>query len=168
MAHLPYLQPFEDVNKRVSRLAANIPLIRENLCPLWFVDVSGRAYIDGTLGVYQLNQVELLRDVFIWAYARSCQRYLAIRQSLGEPDALRMKYREAIQTTMQALVRSNVKGTPAQIRSHAKDVVAKAGLSAFVDTIAQDLDHLHEGNLVRYRLTLADVGKWKLKRLLKA
>ena len=27
MVHLPYLQPFEDVNKRVSRLAANIPFI---------------------------------------------------------------------------------------------------------------------------------------------
>ena len=34
MVHLPYLQPFEDVNKRTSRLAANIPLIRHNLCPL--------------------------------------------------------------------------------------------------------------------------------------
>jgi Fic family protein len=33
MVHLPYLQPFEDVNKRVSRLAANIPLIKGNLCP---------------------------------------------------------------------------------------------------------------------------------------
>ena len=36
----PYLQPFDDVNKRVSRLAANIPLIRENLSPLSFEDVS--------------------------------------------------------------------------------------------------------------------------------
>lgn len=27
LVHLPYLQPFEDVNKRVSRLAANIPFI---------------------------------------------------------------------------------------------------------------------------------------------
>jgi Fic family protein len=34
MVHLPYLQPFLDVNKRVSRFAANIPLIRQNLCPL--------------------------------------------------------------------------------------------------------------------------------------
>jgi Fic family protein len=25
MVQLPYLQPFDDVNKRVSRLAANIP-----------------------------------------------------------------------------------------------------------------------------------------------
>ena len=33
MVQLPYLQPFEDVNKRVSRLAANIPLIRgADLC----------------------------------------------------------------------------------------------------------------------------------------
>ncbi|MEZ5617722.1 MAG: Fic family protein [Rhodocyclaceae bacterium] len=33
MVHIPYLQPFVDVNKRVSRLGANIPLIRHNLCP---------------------------------------------------------------------------------------------------------------------------------------
>lgn len=39
MVHLPYLQPFEDVNKRTSRLAANIPLIKHNLGPLSFVDV---------------------------------------------------------------------------------------------------------------------------------
>src|SRR3546814_4754836 len=38
MAHLPYLQPFDDVNKRVSRLAANIPFkigrasCRERVC----------------------------------------------------------------------------------------------------------------------------------------
>jgi Fic family protein len=30
MVHVPYLQPFEDANKRVSRLAAHIPLIRHN------------------------------------------------------------------------------------------------------------------------------------------
>ena len=39
LVQLPYLQPFLDVNKRVSRLAANLPLIRGNLCPLSFVDV---------------------------------------------------------------------------------------------------------------------------------
>lgn len=43
MVHEPYLQPFADVNKRVSRLAANIPLIRHNLSPLSFVDVPQQA-----------------------------------------------------------------------------------------------------------------------------
>lgn len=33
--------------------------------------VPERAYIDGVLGIYELNRVELLRDVFVWAYERS-------------------------------------------------------------------------------------------------
>ena len=30
LVHVPYLQPFADINKRTSRLAANVPLFREN------------------------------------------------------------------------------------------------------------------------------------------
>jgi Fic family protein len=52
MVHVPYLQPFEDVNKRVSRLAANIPLIRHNLCPLSFIDVPQSAYVDAMVVRY--------------------------------------------------------------------------------------------------------------------
>ena len=40
MVQLPYLQPFDDVNKRVSRLAANIPFIKGNLSPLSFFSFS--------------------------------------------------------------------------------------------------------------------------------
>jgi len=72
MAQLPHLQPFPDANKAVSRLAANIPLFRHNLYPLLFVDVPGLAYTEGTLGVYELGRIELLRDIFVWAYERSC------------------------------------------------------------------------------------------------
>lgn len=79
MVHLPYLQPFEDVNKRTSRLAANISLIKNNLCPLSFIEVPRRAYIDGIMGVYELNRIELLRDVFVWAYERSAARYSKIK-----------------------------------------------------------------------------------------
>ena len=84
MVHLPYLQPFEDVNKRVSRLAANIPFIAHNLCPLSFVDVPQQAYVDGVLGVYELNRVDLLRDVFVWAYERSCQQYVRSEEHTSE------------------------------------------------------------------------------------
>ncbi len=31
--------------------------------------------------IYELNRVELLRDVFVWAYERSCQRYVAVKES---------------------------------------------------------------------------------------
>jgi Fic family protein len=62
MVQVPYLQPFEDVNKPVSRLGANISLIRSNLSPLSFVDVPEQAYADGTMGVYEFNQVDLLEQ----------------------------------------------------------------------------------------------------------
>ena len=104
LVHLAYLQGFEDVNKRVSRLAANIPLIRGNLCPLSFVDVPERAYIDGVLAIYELNRVELLRDVFVWACERSSARYSAVRQSLGEPDPFRLRYRALVARGVVAAV----------------------------------------------------------------
>src|SRR5205807_1423976 len=46
MVQLPYLQPFDDVNKRVSRLTANIPFIKRNLSPLSFIDVPRALYTD--------------------------------------------------------------------------------------------------------------------------
>jgi len=105
MVHLPYLQPFDDVNKRVSRLAANIPLIKRNMAPLSFTDVPNDLYINGLLGVYEMNRVELLKDVFIWAYQRSAFRYAAVRQSVGEPDAFRLKYRSDIRLLINEIIR---------------------------------------------------------------
>jgi Fic family protein len=78
MVQLLNLQPFDDVNNRVPRLAANIPLIKQNLAPLSFVDVPRDKYIKGTLDVYELNRVELLRDVFVRAHERSCRRFTVI------------------------------------------------------------------------------------------
>lgn len=46
----PFEQPFDDVTKRVSRLAANIALNRHNLAPLTFVDVANDLYVQGLLG----------------------------------------------------------------------------------------------------------------------
>jgi Fic family protein len=94
MVQLPYLQPFDDVNRRVSRLSANIPLIKHNLSPLSFEGVARATYADAVLGVYELNRTELLKDVFIWAYERSAARYAAVRQSLGEPDPFRLRHRQ--------------------------------------------------------------------------
>jgi Fic family protein len=56
MVQLPYLQPFDDVNKRVSRLAANIPLIKRNLTPLSFTDVPRQTYTEAVLGAYELKK----------------------------------------------------------------------------------------------------------------
>lgn len=164
MVQLPYLQPFEDVNKRVSRLGANIPLIQNNLCPLSFIDVPQQAYIDGTLGVYEFNQVDLLRDVFIWAYERSCQRYLAITQTMAEPDPLRIRYRQPLIQVVQAVVRGGQTPSVQNIRKAAKGLVSKDDQAAFVKIVQDTLQHLHEGSVARYRLKLSEFQKWKARR----
>lgn len=161
MVQIPYLQPFLDVNKRVSRLAANIPLIKHNLSPLSFVDVPEQAYVDGTLGVYEFNRVELLQDVFVWAYERSCQRYVAIKDSLPEPDPLRMRNREALIEVVSGIVRGAKPIASPLIRELATPLVKPEDLHQFVAMAFNDLHHLHEGNVARYRLRQLEFRNWQ-------
>ena len=163
MVHLPYLQPFEDVNKRVSRLAANIPLIQHNLCPLSFVDVPPAAYISAMLGVYELNRIELLRDVFAWAYKRSCARYSAVRQSLGEPDPFRLRYRALIFDTVAEVVRAamNKQRAIAFVARQARQHLPSADQHRFVEVTETELMSLHEGNMARYRLRPSEFEAWR-------
>jgi Fic family protein len=105
MVHVPCLRPFADVNKRVSRLGANIPLIRRNLCPLSFVNVPEKAHIEGTFGVCELERVDFLRDVFVSAYERSCQRHAAIRETVADPDPERLRHREALIAVVSEIAR---------------------------------------------------------------
>ncbi len=163
LVHLAYLQGFEDVNKRVSRLAANIPLIRGNLCPLSFVDVPERAYIDGVLAIYELNRVELLRDLFVWAYERSSGRYSAVRQSLGEPDPFRLRYRAVVAEAVAAVVRTGMDKQAATelVRQRAAEQVSPANQARFVEVVETQLMSLHEGNIARYRLRPAEYQAWR-------
>ncbi len=163
MVHLPYLQPFEDVNKRVSRIAANLPLIRHNLCPLSFVDVSENTYINGLLGVYELNRVELLLDIFVWAYERSCLLYTATRKTLGEPDPFRMKYRDLIMETMGSIVRDcmDKKSAVAWIKQQSNGAVDPESQSRFIEVVETEVSSLHEGNIARYRLRPSEYEVWK-------
>jgi hypothetical protein len=161
MVHIPYLQPFVDVNKRVSRLGANIPLIRRNLCPLSFIDVPERAYVEGTLGVYEVKRVELLRDVFVWAYERSCQRYMAIRETVAEPDPVRLRQREALIVIVAEIVRSQQAPGEATVRAIAAGLVPPQDLDRVVELAMDDLTHLHEGNVTRYRLRLSEYRAWQ-------
>jgi Fic family protein len=146
------LQPFEDVNKRVSRLAANIPLIKKNLIPLSFIDVPEQAYIEGLLGVYELNQVDLLRDVFAWAYERSAQRYTAIRQSLGEPDRFRLKYRNELIRVVGEIIRQAKQPTAEAATETTGNSVPAEDLDDFVRMVLNELNNLHEGNYARFRI----------------
>ncbi|WP_338413790.1 Fic family protein [uncultured Sphaerotilus sp.] len=162
LVHLPYLQPFADMNKRTSRLMANLPLFRANLCPLTFVDVPESAYGSATLGVYEMTRVELLRDLFVWAYERSTQEYLAIRQTLAEPDPLRLHWRDLIRETIRSVVTQPDRDPLALI----DEAVSRAGVPASeradVQALAiEELRRLHEGVLARYGLRPSEFLNWQ-------
>lgn len=161
MVHLPYLQPFEDVNKRVSRLAANIPLMRHNLCPLSFIDVPAPAYVEGLLGVYELNRVDLLRDVFVWAYERSCQQYLAVQQQLVPPDALRLRYRRELSAMVAGIVRDGLAASAQAVEAALPATVAAADRAAFAALVLEEFKGLHAGNAVRFGLGALEVAAWE-------
>ncbi|CAM4151193.1 Fic family protein [Roseateles saccharophilus] len=161
MVQVPYLQPFEDVNKRVSRLAANIPFIRHNLCPLSFIDVPQQAYVDAMLGVYELNRVELLRDVFVWAYERSCQQYVAVKQTLVPPDIFRLRHRQALAEVIAAIVRADEPATEQAVRSRMPGVIPAADGDHFVTLVMAEFAALHPGNAVRFGLRPLELAAWQ-------
>jgi hypothetical protein len=162
MVHIPYLQPFDDVNKRVSRLAANIPLNRHNLSPLSFADVPSDFYTQGMMGVYELNRLELLKDIFLWSYERSSFRYAAVRQSLGEPDPFRLKYREQMRALITEIISRGLgrEIAIAIINDRALQLPSQ-DRTKFIETVETELSSLHEGNFARYLITPSEFRLWK-------
>ncbi len=163
MVQLPYLQPFDDVNKRVSRLAANIPLIKGNLSPLSFAEVPQQAYTEAVLGVYELNKVELLKELFIWAYERSAARYAAVRQSLGEPDPFRLRHRDQLREIVAGLIRSRVgrKEAAARIAAWSGEAIEPGDRARFNEVVEAELFALHEGNFARYQIRPSEYSAWR-------
>lgn len=76
LIHISYLQPFIDFNKRTSRLMANLSLLKNNLSPISFINMSQDFYISGLLEIYEKNDISLMKEVFKNAYKFSCEKYL--------------------------------------------------------------------------------------------
>jgi hypothetical protein len=162
MTHLPYLQPFEDGNKRTSRLAANIPLIQGNISPISYVEIPVRDYTDGILAVYELNRIEILRDVFAWAFERSAARYAAIRKEIGNPEPARVRYREEIKARARdVVVRMLGKLQAAQeIRRWASVNITASDRAYFIELVESELLGLRETNIVRVRVRPSEFHAW--------
>lgn len=169
LVHLSYLQAFEDVNKRTSRLVANIPLIKQNLKPLSFTDVDQNDYAKSLLGIYEKNDVGLLRNLYEWAYIRSSQRYSAIQQNMGEPNLFKLKYRDLIHEIVQEIILTKIIGS--QVVTIIKNRIHSLRLPKNDDEqlfkiIEIELASLHDGNIARYKIRPSEFNAWKVKQML--
>lgn len=165
IVHLSYLQAFEDVNKRTARLVANIPLIRENLRPLSFTEVEQTSYVSALLGVYERNDVSLIRDLYLWAYTRSAQKYTAIQQSMGKPNLLKLKYRTEINEIVRTIILEQIPGT--QIVQRIKESIEtgkirEADRGALFNLVETEFLNLHEGNIARFKVLPREFQTWKI------
>lgn len=113
------------------------------------------------MGVYELNRVDLLRDVFVWAYGRSAQQYVAVRQSLGEPDKFRFRFRNELTDVIGEIVRARVVPTVEEVTAKARERVPAEHLDDFVRMAIKDLENLHEGNFARFRLRPSEYETWR-------
>jgi len=154
--NIAYLQPFEDGNKRTSRLCTNLPLMLANCAPLSFLDVESADYAMAMLGVYERLDVTLAIELFEWTYQRSMSKYRAILDSMGAPNPFRAKFREHLGEAIRQVVAS---------RTPFAETVAALGLpesdqAPFQELLREELLHLEPFNCARYRLSIGKTEEW--------
>ncbi|MEA3305056.1 MAG: Fic family protein [Patescibacteria group bacterium] len=76
LVFIPYFQLFFDVNKRVSRMLCNLPLLMNNLPLVSLLSIKKKTYIQALLSVYELNDTSLLCKIFVENYMKNAQRYI--------------------------------------------------------------------------------------------
>ena len=113
-----------------------------------------------------MQRIELLRDLYVWAYERSTREYLEVRKNLAPPEPLRLAYRQQLHALVADIVRNPRGRVLAAIRDYARARVAAADRKAFEEMVQDDLKRLHEGVLARYRLRPSEFLAWQKARKL--
>lgn len=72
---LSYIQPFEDGNKRVSRLMANALLLAHHCAPLSYRSVDEKEYREAMLVFYELNSIMPIKKIFVDQYEFAAKNY---------------------------------------------------------------------------------------------
>jgi hypothetical protein len=119
-------------------------------------------YSHGLLGAYELRQIDLLRDVFLWAYEKSSARYVAVRQTLGDPDPFRLKHRDPLRTVIAEIItsaRDQIAATEF-IRNWTADHIGADEQTRFIEVVETELLSLHDGNFARYLVRPREFQAW--------
>jgi hypothetical protein len=122
LVHLPYLQPFFDCNKRTSRMACSLPLLNAGIVPIsWMGSTTHKAgYTDAVIAVYELNDVNLLANVFVDNFMRSAEIFDVIRRD-RKPNEIGARYPEELKTYVRAIVGGSAPEIPQRVPPQAAD-----------------------------------------------
>ena len=158
VVHIPYLQAFIDINKRTSRVATSIPLLKAGLAPMSFLTMDDSDYISGLIGVYELNNVALLREAYIDAYLASAEKYRVLRAEVETPEKAALAYRGFVREAVRRCVLDLKAFQADDIAAMAAEAdIPEEDRQAVVAYVGEQVRKLHKGNVIRYRLHLEDL-----------
>lgn len=108
-----------------------------------------------------MTRVDLLRDLYVWAYERSKQEYLAIKQDLAEPDPLRLAWRDFIKQTIREVIIHPECDPLVSIQQSVMEHIPEHEQANLQALIIEELRRLHEGVLARYGVRMSEFTAWK-------
>ena len=123
-----------------------------------FTTMDDSDYIDGLIGVYELNNVSLLREAYMDAYLASAEKYRFLRAEVERPEKAALAYREFVREAVRTCVLEFK-----EFRREAVDEMAltadvlDADRASVVAYVREQIVSLHEGNVIRYRLKPDDL-----------
>lgn len=166
MVGIAYLQPFLDLNKRTGRIACNVPLLRNGLAPLSFMDMDKAIYIKGLLAFYELGLPGTIAGAFTEAYTASAKRYDSHMSRDPQTIHLDRYYKREI----GQIVREWVQAVSSNAPDHWEDVVQSTlGPLSLAQSERQEiegrakcmLDALNGANRIVYGVSVAQYDAYK-------
>jgi Fic family protein/predicted transcriptional regulator len=161
LAHIAYLQAFIDVNKRVSRLSANIPLIQHNLVPLLFNDIDKAYYANAMIAIYELNDISALVDIYCFSYRRSCEQYKVTRQVIGF-DEIRVRYRKIRREIIRHIIIQKLTENEinSYVQSQSRALIQKNNQADFIQTVYKDLKTISLSQVQGMGISRQQLEQW--------
>lgn len=167
LAGIPYLQPFEDGNKRTGRLSCNIPLLKAGLPPMSFIALDKADYLAGLISSYETGDLNLLADVVADGYSAAAPSYAAAISSGRKPRFVELRERQRIEETIQAIVKEVIDGTCPDVDSEIAARFAhlpNEDKTAVAESINSALDALNEVNAGAWGVTPQMAAKYVEKK----
>lgn len=164
LSQIAYLQAFTDVNKRTSRLSANIPLIQHNHAPLSFNDVEKEDYNSAVIALYELNDIKPLATLYHFSYLRSCDQYNVNVEAMGF-DEVRVRYRAQRRDIVRYIILNQLTGTAIDNYIQTQlTPIPSSDRSRFLTTITEDLHAINPHRIAGLGITLQQLKSWLAKR----
>lgn len=158
--HLPYLQPFMDVNKRTARMCANIALMQGGVLPITWSHADVSDYKSGILGVYECNDPTLMGEVFVDSYAKSTERFKDFQSRMHKINPIDIHYNMEIKGAVRQSVYEGTIDIPRSVQF--EDV------AAFRARVIEHLYFLLNNPIVcpRYGIKSEDVSESSIRALI--